>query len=633
MDSETIAADLEEEPEEPVQSRPVQRPRSSFIEAVHDLHEDITQRYSSTKTNLKAGFINIEKTTTQFEDVSGLAKTRRFCDDCLNLAITDTVLGCIICADVILGWVELDINAAGGTTPPLANTLIGICFSVYVTELVANMFVRRSRTCQDPWINLDIVIVLGGAVDYMVQTANLDVGFVGMLRFFRLFRIVRLLRVLHKFQFLRELKKLVAMSASCMKTLFWSFIFCFTLMVLWGMVTVSLVFPVARALRDSGGYQGCPECADQMSTVLRATMLFFKLSVIGDQWGIVVEPLMEHEPWTAIVFICASLSIVFGVLNLIVAVVVDEFADRRANDFMAKAKELDEAQQKDEIGLRKIFKMVDQDDDGELSLEELVAGARRVPEFRNRLRAMDIDESDVKQLFAMLDDDGSGTIDPSEFLGTLSRWLHESKTASRFVKYQIDKVSETQQVLKDMMVSLFGIVDSKLANLQSANANTRSSSKERASEQEDAIGELYDQTGKNMPNFEECQKPIMPAIPDDIPTPTVPLSHGSWSWRRASRDDAAAKDLQRALEKASEAIAECLQAAQQQSFEWKQQALPPSDRRHFRHSRGPSAELVVTALDSLKVGLPTVGLPTIKDVSNLEAQPQELPEKIRALLR
>ncbi|CAE7772901.1 unnamed protein product, partial [Symbiodinium pilosum] len=63
---------------------------------------------------------------------------------------------------------------------------------------------------------------------------------------------------------------------------------------------------------------------------------------------------------------------------------------------------------------------------GELTLDELIAGAEQDTEFQSRLRVMDIDEVDLEQLFEMIDADGSGSVEASEFIGPLSRWVHDS---------------------------------------------------------------------------------------------------------------------------------------------------------------------------------------------------------------
>ena len=76
----------------------------------------------------------------------------------------------------------------------------------------------------------------------------------------------------------------------------------------------------------------------------------------------------------------------------------------------------------------------------------MIEGARNDPGFQSRLRVMDIDEHDLQQLFQMIDEDGSGTIEVAEFIGPLSRWAHDSKTAPRFIKYNMLQTMQIQEV-------------------------------------------------------------------------------------------------------------------------------------------------------------------------------------------
>jgi len=176
---------------------------------------------------------------------------------------------------------------------------------------------------------------------------------------------------------------------------------------------------------------------------MSANLLIFKTVIAGDSWGAVAVPLIQRFPLALVVFVGSHLTIVFGVLNLVVAVVVDTFAEQRTKDVKNMALEMEENEEEDLKTLDRIFSQIDGDGDGELTLDELVGGARTVREFQNRLRVMDIDQADLEQLFTMLDHDGGGTIDPDEFKVTLSRWASESKTATRFVRYTL------QQLLND----------------------------------------------------------------------------------------------------------------------------------------------------------------------------------------
>ena len=84
--------------------------------------------------------------------------------------------------------------------------------------------------------------------------------------------------------------------------------------------------------------------------------------------------------------------------NLIVAVIVDAAVEQREKDIGTLAADLDFELAADLKRLGQMFKKVDADGDGELSLQELIQGAEKVPEFQNRLRVMDIDAVDLEQL-------------------------------------------------------------------------------------------------------------------------------------------------------------------------------------------------------------------------------------------
>lgn len=203
------------------------------------------------------------------------------------------------------------------------------------------------------------------------------------------------------------------------------------------MFLVELVNPLVHELADQGVWLDCDYCPRVFSSVMNANLTLFRTIVAGDGWGEHAMPVIEAHPWTALIFVGAHLTLVFGVMNLVVAVVVDTFAEQREKNVQDRAQEIDADEEEDQEMLRKMFDQIDRDRDGALSLEEVVNGARQVPEFRSRLRVMDIDEQDLQQLFHMLDADGSEGVEPEEFIQALSRWLRESKTATRFVKYNM----------------------------------------------------------------------------------------------------------------------------------------------------------------------------------------------------
>lgn len=364
----------------------------------------------------------------------------------LRNVITDTVLGFVVVFDIWMTALGIDYRAAGEDLPLWMNIAGYLCMTVYCVELIAHAIVDIKRLYSDRWVLLDVVFVIAGFVEIVVDVFGIDLGSVGIMRILRVMRIARLLKIFRKFRFLKELRKLMEMASSCAKTLLWSFLFCFLVMTSFSMVSVEFMGPLVRDLADEGVLEFCgTSCTESMKSVTSANLYLFKTVIAGDGWGHLAWPMIERHPWTAFMFIGSLLVLVFGVLNLIVAVVVDTAAEQRQRDTTAIAEQLEAETESDMSTLEKMFRKIDEDESGGLTLNELMVGAQEIPEFQDRLRVMDIDMDDLEQFFHMLDLDGGGEIEQDEFTGALSRWmLYDPKTSSRFVKYNVQSMLHTQ---------------------------------------------------------------------------------------------------------------------------------------------------------------------------------------------
>ncbi|CAE7244974.1 dis3l2 [Symbiodinium sp. CCMP2592] len=357
------------------------------------------------------------------------------------------IMALVILVDALVTVVDVDARAAGNEPPRAMMALSDICLCMYTAELLAMIFVGGLRIFLNWMPLLDLLIVLCGYAE-MVMANFLtpeEVGAMSLLRALRLVRISRLMRLLRKSRSLKELQKLATMMTTCFKALLWSFLLCFVIMTLWAMLMVEMLHPL---IKDNPDFASCGDlCLEATSSVMRANLLLFQTVIAGDSWGLIAVPLILKHPETAIIFVLSLLTLVFGVLNLIVAVVIDMFAEARERDMVNLAEELEYELEDDKKYLQKLFDRMDANNDGELCFEELMAGAGRDPEFQSRLRVMDIDQADLQMLFDMVDLNGDGMIQPTEFIGPLSRWARDSKTAPRFVKYNLMKMQAQQEEL------------------------------------------------------------------------------------------------------------------------------------------------------------------------------------------
>lgn len=405
----------------------------------------------SKSMRVNANFI---RTVSVEESKSKSAMLKTF----MNSLFWANFMAFIVVVDAVCTSADINARAADSGVSETFAVISDLCLALYTIELSVFLCISDCQTRLHWTMLMDIAIIGCGWAERLIQVVAEDsISFrITVLRPLRLVRIFRLLRSLKRLRPLRELHKLATMMATCFRTLLWSFLLCFVVMTVWAMLMVELIYPALLDMnRLEGTFEDCGYCQRAMSTVMDANLLLFQTVIAGDSWGKIAIPVIQRHPATAIIFVGSLLTLVFGVLNLIVAVVVDTFADARINDVQSLAEEMEEDLQYDRQILANLFARIDKDGSGELSLPELMEGARTDPQFHSRLRVMDIDESDLEQLFYMIDSDKSGTVTIEEFIGPLSRWAHDSKTAPRFIKYNLLHCMNMQEDLYDLFGECF----------------------------------------------------------------------------------------------------------------------------------------------------------------------------------
>ncbi|CAE7436960.1 TIF3A1, partial [Symbiodinium sp. CCMP2456] len=534
-----------------LQGDPMRSPGSFYCTAQRS---GVSEKNSDKKnrTSVIAGdFIKVDTLASEPDvqaQASATSKLRGAATWVLSNHCIGNLMACVVVVDAMCTWIDIDARAAGISTPTFVEVFTDTALALYSLEILLRFVGKGLRGMVSDWLGvLDIVVVVCGYAEILLKAlAPADlVARLSVMRALRLARIVRLLQFFRRIRSLRELQKLVTMMATCLRTLTWSFLLCFVIMTIWAMLLVEIVYPIVQEMMREGDATilDCAYCQISTSSVMEATLLLFKTVIAGDSWGRLAVPIIQRSPGTAIIFVGSLLSLVFGVLNIIVAVVVDTFAEARQNDILSLAEEMEHDIEKDRESLQKLFARIDGDGSGELTLQELIQGARRDPVFQSRLRVMDIDENDLQQLFRMIDVDGSGTIEVAEFIGPLSRWVHDSKTAPRFIKYNMLQTMQMQEDLYSLSKTYFGHlserIDTVVAKMSMQHAEpTLLVPLDRSEEQQIEQPEQPKATQK----LEIlCQEHVSPSAPEATTSgfPTHESEQKGEMWRKALGKDGA----------------------------------------------------------------------------------------------
>merc|ERR1719197_293668 len=87
-------------------------------------------------------------------------------------------------------------------------------------------------------------------------------------------------------------------------------------------------------------WKHCSRCERAFASVMSANLTFFQTIIAGDSWGRVAIPVVEEYPLAAIIFIGSLFSVVVGIMNLIVAVLVDTASEAREKDTETREQEI-----------------------------------------------------------------------------------------------------------------------------------------------------------------------------------------------------------------------------------------------------------------------------------------------------
>eukprot|EP00928_Gymnodinium_smaydae_P007917 TRINITY_DN12832_c0_g2_i1.p1 TRINITY_DN12832_c0_g2~~TRINITY_DN12832_c0_g2_i1.p1 ORF type:complete len:552 (-),score=49.18 TRINITY_DN12832_c0_g2_i1:255-1868(-) len=376
----------------------------------------------------------------------------------LNHVGFDIAVGLLLLINFACVCIETDSRAENTSTPVWVSVFTHLCFVMFCLEWLCHAYVERHRVFFSISSNLDLAIVASGIFEYILALFLREHGgssSSGWFRLLRILRLLRLLRVIKLFSVLKELKKLLQMLASCAKTLFWSFLLCLILSSIWSVVAVEYLHHVAVAIDAVGGFGDCDRCGRAFQTVMGANLTLFQIVVAGDSWGALAIPMIEYNPATALIFVGALVSLVYGVLNLVLAVVVDTYADMKKNDMSMLADELVEAELNERNELAGVFRFMDRDMDETLSLKELLDGAECSNVFQDWLRVLDIGASDLQCLFEVIDADMSGCVSIEEFTTMMYRMRHgDNKTSIRLTKCMLQRLELTALRIEEDLKSM-----------------------------------------------------------------------------------------------------------------------------------------------------------------------------------
>mmetsp|Transcript_16171 Transcript_16171/g.31623 ORF Transcript_16171/g.31623 Transcript_16171/m.31623 type:complete len:472 (+) Transcript_16171:52-1467(+) len=323
-------------------------------------------------------------------------------------------IGAVIVANIILIALETDW---GNTDAPIQDRLgwviVDCIFTlIFITEIIVRMHWERWQWVRSPWNWFDVAIVLSAVIDVWILSFYTGKEGLQVLTILRVARLVRLVRMVKLIRALQGLYVMVMAFWHAMKAM------CFIcLMMLFGVLLYG-VFGTLMIGRNSA-FDGVKiyddTVYDRFGTVYRSMYSLFELMTL-EGWDQVARPLVLAQPLT-IVFIASFIMIfTFGMLNMIVALVVEKTLEQTR-----QMGELQESQLKQKMCLElqeivRVFNHSDEDGDGSLTLAELEEALSNSEVVRTSVAKMGVPTEDISELYRVLDWSHSGAVKMKEFV-------------------------------------------------------------------------------------------------------------------------------------------------------------------------------------------------------------------------
>lgn len=329
-----------------------------------------------------------------------------------------------------------------------------VFLALYSVEILIRLWATRKEFFTCPWNCLDFVVVSADSIAEIIHISGAHgVSFLRVLRMIRLFRLARTLIAF------RELYTLISGLAQCCRTLLWAALLILLTLTVCSIVAVEYVHPLMHEVELTGTWDiTCTWCPTAFRSVMESNLTFFQI-VSGDGWSSLARPLIEKHPWTVFLFIAIIFLVLFGMLNLIVAAIVDTASRAREKDLDIIAQDRREERKSAWDDFLNLCFELDTDQSGSIGLDELKKGMATNKNLQNHFSVMDVEEDDIAEVFRLLDEDDSGDLTYKEF----HHQLYKMKTMEvrttlfyvvryvQFIQKQLARQDESFKVVMSQM--------------------------------------------------------------------------------------------------------------------------------------------------------------------------------------
>eukprot|EP00927_Polykrikos_kofoidii_P055731 TRINITY_DN49947_c0_g1_i1.p1 TRINITY_DN49947_c0_g1~~TRINITY_DN49947_c0_g1_i1.p1 ORF type:complete len:473 (-),score=106.44 TRINITY_DN49947_c0_g1_i1:157-1575(-) len=365
----------------------------------------------------------------------------------------------ILVNSVMLGF-EVDYGRGTKIEDRLGFFLFDMLFFVF---FLGEMLLRQQQLgwdyFVDPWNFFDYILLVLNCADISVAVSSQDASGLKLASAVRILRLLRVVRNIRGLKMFYGLWIVIQGMLDSLRTMLWV-----------GTLLLLIVYCVAIALTTFVGQSDFAKdrwryAELYFGSVYRSMWTVLQLMTF-DAWASdIARPLAEVSPLGTAVLFLTIVICSFGVLNVIVAVMVERTLTIARENKDRTAQVLAKSEQELLKSIEKAFSNTELDENEEVDFEQFTELIQS-PQVGYKLRLLGIQASEASGLFELMDADRSGKVSPEEFgeglkklrgpakgedlVTLICKAQQQSLRASRFVD-RVKKLSEKADRIQDRL--------------------------------------------------------------------------------------------------------------------------------------------------------------------------------------
>eukprot|EP00416_Gambierdiscus_australes_P024312 CAMPEP_0171079590 /NCGR_PEP_ID=MMETSP0766_2-20121228/15349_1 /TAXON_ID=439317 /ORGANISM="Gambierdiscus australes, Strain CAWD 149" /LENGTH=290 /DNA_ID=CAMNT_0011536789 /DNA_START=69 /DNA_END=941 /DNA_ORIENTATION=+ len=274
------------------------------------------------------------------------------------------------------------------------------------------------------------------------------------------------MRVLRYFN---ELRVMLLQIMNSLKPMVWAFFFLtlvilmFTLVFMQGVVDYFEGVKTGKFVQDPVAVAESKELEEMCGSFALSLLALFMSISGGVSWWVIVKPLMQVSPIYVSLFLLYIVTLMVGVLNIIAGIFVETATDAAIKDREAVANEEMNKNEALMKGLEELFDEFDEDKTGTISWQRFEELTKR-NEVRAFLASLELDVWHAQEVFKLIDANDNGFISIDEFVVGIMRLKGQAKrTDVHSLMFEISRVLKKLEKQKVWVADRLDRIEEHLA--------------------------------------------------------------------------------------------------------------------------------------------------------------------------